>query len=416
MALLPIVYTLLLGLIASAIVPAGALRTPQSLHALRSSVEYLQGYTFDDFIEEHNRTYRKGTPAYDEREALFEERRKLVIQFNSKPGLSWKMGLCEFMDYTRAERSRLLGYTGSGSRSVGYAEPAEAAELRGQALNIPTSYSVEEADSKLLTLIRNQGNCGSCWAEAATTVLEGQMARNKTLMRFLAAARENGAKGVPPVPTLSSQMVVSCTPNERHCGGRGGCTGATAELAYDMIRARGGLPFAVEWNYESGYSGNTPTCRQGLFQHPRIAISGFEVLASNRLAPLKEALVASGGPIVVSVDATNWFEYSEGIYSDTNLGRKGDFTVNHAVTLMAYKEPQLGARGYWVIRNSWGDYWGEAGKIRLEMKPNEEEHCGWDYSTHDGLACDGDPDQAWVCGTCGVLYDSTYPTGLHLVL
>jgi len=68
-----------------------------------------------------------------------------------------------------------------------------------------------------------------------------------------------------------------------------------------------------------------------------------------------------------------------------------------------------------LIKNSWGTGWGEDGFIRLEMKENEAEHCGMDTKTHEGLACDGDPDEAWVCGTCGVLFDSVYPTGVHLV-
>merc|ERR1719424_838318 len=114
--------------------------------------------------------------------------------------------------------------------------------------------------------------------------------------------------------------------------------------------------------------------------------------------------------------------YNGGMFSDTGFFSKGDFTVNHAVTLVAYQVPKKGLqasgkaqKGYWLIKNSWGPSWGEDGFIRLEMKENEAEHCGMDTNTHEGLACDGDPDEAWVCGTCGVLYDSVYPTGVHLV-
>jgi len=48
------------------------------------------------------------------------------------------------------------------------------------------------------------------------------------------------------------------------------------------------------------------------------------------------------------------------------------------------------------------------------MKANEEEHCGMDKNTHVGIACDGDPDEAWVCGTCGMLFDTSYPKGIYL--
>merc|ERR1712032_1097111 len=50
------------------------------------------------------------------------------------------------------------------------------------------------------------------------------------------------------------------------------------------------------------------------------------------------------------------------------------------------------------------------------MKSEEEEHCGWDHNTHIGIACDGEPNKAWVCGTCGILYDVVYPTGLKTMV
>merc|ERR1719335_1946694 len=70
--------------------------------------------------------------------------------------------------------------------------------------------------------VRNQGDCGSCWAIAAATVLEGH-AEIYT--------------GKPR--TFSAQQIVACTPNPRHCGGDGGCKGATAELAMEWVLKHG---------------------------------------------------------------------------------------------------------------------------------------------------------------------------------
>lgn len=320
------------------------------------------------------------------------------------------MGVNSFMDYTEAEKQQMLGYKGGRTRS---ASPAVALDSRD--VELPGEFFVEPPQTKLMKLIRDQGSCGSCWAQAAISTLEGQVEATQGVMEALAWLHGNGSH-VPGTPTLSTQTVVSCVKNPKQCGGTGGCGGATAELAYDMILEQGGLPFAADFPYQSG-SGSSPVCPTELFQQARIGITGYTVLPSNKLRPLKEALVVSGGPIAISVDATNWFMYGGGVFSDLGNGEggKGDFIVNHAVTLMGYSDASDSSSGYWKVKNSWGRFWGENGYIRIEMKLDEERHCGWDRRTHVGIACRDDPDEAWVCGTCGILYDSVYPTGIHMV-
>mmetsp|Transcript_126100 Transcript_126100/g.306402 ORF Transcript_126100/g.306402 Transcript_126100/m.306402 type:complete len:409 (+) Transcript_126100:64-1290(+) len=396
--------TLLSALAAGSLLPAAALRLGAG-----KAID-IEAYTFQHFVRDFQRTYEQGTEEWAKREELFNRRLAEASEFNALPGQTWKMGPSRFMDFTASERQRVLGYRGRGGRRAREASPAAASLRRAPAL--PSSFSVVEAmeakqrKPRLLKIVRDQGNCGSCWATAATSTLEGQMEVNATLMDQLSALKDHDAK-VPTTPTLSSQAVVSCTPNPRHCGGQGGCAGATVELAYGMLEEKGGLPFAMEWSYK----GTDDACKTDLFSGHKIGITSFTTLPANKQQPLLEAIVTTGGPIAVSVDATNWFMYSTGIFSD---GKKGDFTVNHAVTLMGYKKPDGGEMGWYDIKNSWGAYWGENGHIRIEMKPDDEQHCGWDYNTKDGLACDGDPDSAWVCGTCGVLYDSAFPMGLHL--
>jgi hypothetical protein len=85
-----------------------------------------------------------------------------------------------------------------------------------------------------------------------------------------------------------------------------------------------------------------------------------------------------------------------------------DMVVNHLVVLIGFgRDPEIDAK-YWKIQNSWGKRWGEGGHVRMIRQDDtqEEAHCGMDENPLIGTGCKGGPSKVWVCGSCGILYDS----------
>lgn len=239
---------------------------------------------------------------------------------------------------------------------------------------------------------RSQGHCGSCWAVSSAGALE--MHAELATGSFI---------------EVSEDQLVDCTPNEDHCGGTGGCKGATGELAMAYTKEHG---LAVrsgpgEYVSEAGHN-NQGACHDKWT--PTLQIAGFTRLPENNAASLMEA-VSTKGPVVISADATPWMSYLGGIFD----GCDKDAIVNHAILLVGYGKDDALGKKYWEIRNSWGKSWGENGMIRLLRHDNDDEYCGTDRDPKAGVACDSDKaTEVTVCGMCGMLADSVYPTGVTL--
>jgi len=241
--------------------------------------------------------------------------------------------------------------------------------------------------------LRNQGNCGSCWAISAVEAVEAQLQRN------------GGDSNV----RLSAQALVDCVPNPQHCGGSGGCDGATGELAYSFMRDHG-----IPMEGDLPYTATTQQCPQqlegtGLWQYAssRVRVGTWDQLPSNKVQPLMQALVEKG-PVVVAVDANSWFNYDSGIFD----GCEKDAILGHAVLAKGYAADA--GNKYWLIQNSWGANWGESGHIRLIRRDNEDSWCGTDSKPEEGVGCAGGPSKVTVCGTCGLLYDPIVPQDVHI--
>lgn len=369
---------------------------------------------FDSFILAHGREYAAGSAEYEMRHGVFKERMSKVKLQNSRAERRWTAAVNHFADRTDAELSRLHGWRSMAGTAQQGQQKAEGVGNELSFLQISTSVLPKEVTWSHLRAVQasvDQGDCGSCWAVTTATVLS-------------ANAEIHGSNH-----TFSAQDILDCTPNPYHCGGTGGCSGSTVELAMNWI-----MEIGVKDQEEAPYLGQDGHCASssdGLISAisvsstldemtrvghhgPKSALSlglkhglrGWERLPENRYEPLMLA-VAERGPVGVSVGATfMWNIYSGGIF-DSCLR---DSVLNHAVTLVGYGEDAGTKDKYWIIKNSWGSSWGEGGNIRLLRKDSDgTDYCGVDTKPSDGTGCDGGPATVKVCGMCGILYDSVVP-------
>lgn len=341
----------------------------------------LDTYTFEEYLSDFNLKYHPSE--LTARRNMFNAELERVRSHNAK-NLGWKETMTKFSLMTPSEKKIAYG------RSKNHHKAQKLRNVK----QLPSDFkmvsvdqlprSVDWREKGVVSAVKDQGHCGSCWAFASTAVIESHVA--------IATGK---------LFDLSVQQMAMCAPNPDSCGGTGGCSGATAELAFEYVTGSEGLFQEFQYSYAS-YYGQDYQCSVPN-DTPVATINGYVQLPENNYTALMNA-IATVGPVAVSVDASSWSPYSGGIYNGCNQANPD---IDHAVVLMGYGEEN--GQKFWLIRNSWSASWGEQGYIRLARFDTEEQICGSDITPQDGTACAGQTDPVRACGTCGVLYDSAYP-------
>jgi cathepsin L len=257
----------------------------------------FSAYSWEDYKLEFS---KKG----DDRKTVFEENLRMIKAHNAQEDKEWHAGVNKFTDMTREEFGKFV----KGVKSeINFGGERHTFEV--DSADIPDSIDWRDHEG-IVTDVKDQGSCGSCWAFSAAETFESHLAL---------------ATGTPATK-LSAQQIVSCSPNPQHCGGTGGCDGSTQPLAFDYLQTAG---LTTEADYP--YTQRTGTCEQSKIK-PVGWNTGYTVLQSNNYTELVTA-VGTKGPIAVSIAASGFaFQfYSGGVMSKCN-----DYVMDHAVQLVGY--------------------------------------------------------------------------------
>lgn len=206
--------------------------------------------------------------------------------------------------------------------------------------NLTTPTKVDWREKGAVTRVKDQGQCGSCWAFSTIGNIEGIW-----------------ALGGHELTEFSEQHLVSCDTNDY------ACQGGLMDSAIDwIVQSNGGVVYTEKSYPYVSQDTNVPSCGADVKPQPGATIKGSIMLDKDE--KLIEAWLAENGPLAIAVDATVWSFYSTGVLP-LCLGMQ----LNHGVLLVGYNN--VAAEPYWIIKNSWGSVWGENGYIRILKGRNE---------------------------------------------
>jgi len=276
------------------------------------------------------------------------------INAHNMLGESWTAGINEFTDLTATEfaNARIFGYMPRKLRvgSIG-------SDIISSSIGSKLPTSVDWSAQGAVTPIKNQGQCGSCWAFSTTGSVEGA-----------------GKIFKGQLVSLSEQELVDCSSAE----GNQGCNGGLMDQAFEFIIKNKGL--CSESSYP--YKAVDGTCKKSSCSNvPQSAITGYKDVTVNNDNALATAVAQQPVSVAVEADQSSFQMYSSGVMTaacGTNL--------DHGVLAVGYGTS--GSNEYWKVKNSWGASWGMQGYILLGR----------------GAKFNGGK------GQCGIYMDPSYPT------
>ena len=293
-------------------------KTNSSLFSLE-----LEHQEFMSFSERFNKQYSSD----EERMTRFKIYRDNMAfaRLSNKENQDWTLGMTRFADMTGAEFKAFvqkfshIPRVSSGEYFTG-----------DETLTLPTS--VDWRTQGAVTPVKDQGQCGSCWAFSTTGAVEG-----------IWQIKGHG------LVSLSEQQLVDCSGSY----GNYGCDGGLMDNAFQYIVANG---ITTESNYP--YVANDQNCNDAAASQKAATLTGYQDVSPSSPNSLMAAVAQQPTSVAVEADQSAWQMYNGG----TVTSRCGT-SLDHGVLAVGYNNGA--SPPYWIVKNSWGTDWGLGGFIQI---------------------------------------------------
>jgi len=304
---------------------------------------YLEDAEWITWKNTHGKVYEQHEESH--RRSVWEENKRFVLKHNYQYDIgvhTYKVGMNKFADLTNEEFRAI--YVSNGMKSM---EPQPFCKEANTTQNI--LFVADEVDWRTqgyVTPVKNQEQCGSCWAFSATGSLEGQW-----------------FKKTGKLVSLSEQNLVDCSTKQ----GNAGCLGGFPDWAYRYINKNKGID--TESSYP--YTAMDGDCK---FDASNIGATVDACVAVVKKSEENlQKSVATIGPISVAIDAghQSFQLYEEGVYYEPECSED---LLDHGVLAVGYGSDDNGQQ-YWLVKNSWGEDWGNMGGY-IWMARNRNNNCG----------------------------------------
>eukprot|EP00890_Picochlorum_soloecismus_P001827 jgi/Picsp_1/2645/NSC_00875-R1_cathepsin l len=311
-------------------------------------VNYSGHKEYDAFLLEHNpQRLHMSLRDYQRRVTIYLENKDRISIHNSNPQRTFKMAMNKFGDWSRDEFLAVMlpnnkidvgmdNNLAQDERSIPY-KPKIDPSL------VPNA--VDWRGTPLAGKVKDQANCGSCWAFGAVGAME-------------AAWTMFSGKPIQ----LSEQQVMDCSwgyvPGRE--GAASACNGGDAYAGVGHIVQSGGIATSEEY----AYLGQGYYCREN--ETLKVArFKGYSKVPRYNDQALMEA-VYSHGPVAVSLDASqdSFTFYSSGVYLEAKCMWRPD-QLDHSMMLVGYGTDPVSGLDYWLIKNSWSIHWGDNGYVKV---------------------------------------------------